>query len=272
MACAEEAVRRRGALVFSGAAALAVALAFSPACFAQAPASGFSGLGGANSKKPIDIESDRLEVDDKKHLAIFIGSVSATQGDYNLKAPRLEVTYESAPAAQPQAQAGVKSVPVQKQPVKPVKAPANNTASGDPLSSGQIKFIHALGGIVILTSKKDQQEATGDDAVYDVKAKKITMTGKKVILTQKKSVVVGKKLLVDLATGQATVIPDSDPGQSTANAGKGRVRAVLQQEGGTIGGVNPFSNPDNKKPDAATQIPATPQQSAPTSSWQTQSR
>ncbi len=272
MACAERAVEQGGALAFLSAAALAVVFAFSPACFAQSPASGFSGLGGANSKKPIDIESDRLEVDDKKRLAIFIGSVSATQGDYNLKAPRLEVSYESAPAARPQAQAGVKSVPAQKQPVKPVKAPADNPASGDPLSSGQIKFIHALGGTVVLTSKKDQQEATGDDAVYDVKAQKITMTGKKVILTQKKNVIVGKKLQVDLATGQATVIPDNDPGPGTANAGKGRVRAVLQQEGGNIAGINPFSNPDNKKNDAASQTPATPPQSAPTSSWQTQSR
>src|SRR5271166_27393 len=62
---------------------------------AQQPLAGFSGLGGANSKKPIDIESDRLEVDDKKHQAVFVGNVSATQGDNNLKAPRMEVFYES---------------------------------------------------------------------------------------------------------------------------------------------------------------------------------
>ncbi len=65
---------------------------------AQAPA-GFSGISGSNSKKPIDIDSDRLEVDDKKQTAIFIGNVSATQGDYNLRSPRLEVTYEHSAAA-----------------------------------------------------------------------------------------------------------------------------------------------------------------------------
>ena len=68
---------------------------------AQTPVSGLSGLGGDNSKKPIDIESDRLEVDDKTHIAIFIGNVSATQGDYNLKAPRLEVYYEGGSQNQP---------------------------------------------------------------------------------------------------------------------------------------------------------------------------
>ena len=68
-----------------------------PAAAAQTPTGGFSGLSsGDNSKKPIDIESDRLEVDDKRHMAIFIGNVSATQGDNNLKAPRLEVFYENA--------------------------------------------------------------------------------------------------------------------------------------------------------------------------------
>jgi lipopolysaccharide export system protein LptA len=230
---------------------------------AQTPVGGFSGLGGANSKKPIDIESDRLEVDDKRHLAIFIGNVSATQGDYNLKAPRLEVTYENASQSTP----ADKNAQAQR-PVKPAKAPGSEAAA-DPLSSGQIKFIHALGGIVVLKSQKDEQESTGEDAIYDVKAQKVTMTGKKVVLTQKKNIVEGRKLLVDLATGQATVIPDDETAQGGGPAHKGRVRAVFQQEGGK-GSLNPLGgNPKDQTPKPQPASP--PQKTEPSAGWQAQS-
>ncbi len=100
------------------------------------------------------------------------------------------------------------------------RKPANDaTFHADPLSSGQIKLIHATGGKVVVISKKDEQEVTGDDAIYDVKGQKIIMTGKEVILTQKKNVVKGKQLDIDLATGRATVIPE-----------KGRVQAIFTQE------------------------------------------
>ncbi len=235
-------------------AVLSAAITLSvPQAAAQTPAGSFGGLSNANnSKKPIDIESDRLEVDDKRHVAIFIGNVSATQGDNNLKAPRLEVTYESA------AQPGTTDKGAAPKPAKPVKT-AEAKGAGDPLTSGQIKFIHALGGIVVVTSTKDDQEATGDDAVYDVKAQLITMTGKEVILTQKKNKVKGKKLVIDLATGKAKVFSD-------------RVRAVFQQEPGKDGKpVNPFAALD-KGGEAAPHKAAPPQQPASSPGWQPQSR
>ena len=183
---------------------------------AQTPGSGFSSLGGANSKKPIDIESDRLGSRRQKHVAIFTGNVSATQGDYNLRAPRLEVTYDKTAEAAPQEQGGATSLESCKD-RKDGKHKRRFPA--DPLSNGQIKFVHATGGKVIVTSKVDDQEATGDDVMYDVKGQKITMTGKEVVLTQKKSVVKGKQIDIDLATGRATVIPEH-----------GRVRAILTQD------------------------------------------
>ncbi len=237
-------------------AVLACALPmFTPAASAQSPVSGLSSLGGKNSKQPIDIESDRLEVDDKNHVAIFIGNVSATQGDNNLKAPRLEVTYESAS----QAHAGAPGAKA----AKPVKV-ANASADADPVSSGQIKYIHALGGKVTVTNKKDQEEATGDDAVYDVKSQKITMTGKEVVLTQKKSVIKGSKLLINLATGQAIVIPDEDTAHGKVH---GRVRAVLETEG--KGGLPGFGDIKKKGESAS---PSSDKQAAPQNRWQTQSR
>ncbi|HZV21518.1 MAG TPA: LptA/OstA family protein [Hyphomicrobiales bacterium] len=240
----------RCALVVAfGAAALIAAVpgfSASPA-LAQSQATGFSGIGGANSKKPIDIESDRLEVDDKRHVAIFIGNVSATQGDYNLRSRQLEVTYENAPqSGAPQSGDQARGRP------KPQNA---NAAADDPLTSGQIKFIHATGGKVLLTSKKDQQEASGDEAFYDVKGQKITMTGEEVILTQKGNIVKGKKLLINLATGRAIVDPE-----------KGRVRAVFEQTGKL---ENPLADKKQKDGGASKESPK-PVSGA--TGWEVQSR
>jgi lipopolysaccharide export system protein LptA len=210
-----------------------MAMLFTPA-FAQAPASGFGGISGDNAKKPINIESDRLEVDDKKHVAIFSGNVSATQGEYNLKAPRLEVFYEK----QDQGAGQSKAAPQRARPAKTADTAA------DPFSSGQIKTIHATGGKVVVISAKDEQEATGDDAVYDVKGQKIVMTGKEVILTQKQNIVKGRQLNVDLATGVATVIPE-----------KGRVQAVFTQEGKGAATFNPFGATKNKEAAHASEAP-----------------
>ncbi len=255
--------------------ALAVILVAALALPVSAAWAQFNSLSGADSKKPIDIESDRLEVDDKNHTAVFIGNVSATQGDNNLKAPRLEVFYEN--ASQPQA--GDKGGQTSKA-AKPVKAAsAGASTPGDPMSSGQIKRIHATGGKVVVISTKDQQEATGDDAIYEVKAQLITMTGKEVVLTQNKNKVKGTKLVIDLATGKATVLNEV-PGSAAAAAGKSqhRIRAVLQQETGKDGkAVNPL-NDTKPKGAAATQAAASPQkaappqQAAPSSGWQAQSR
>lgn len=248
----------------------AALILFCPAASAQTPIGGFSGLSsGTDSKKPIDIESDRLEVDDKKHMAIFIGNVSATQGSNNLKAPRLEVFYENAN----QQQGADKRAPSSRT-AKPVKA-ANAGTSTDPISNGQIKLIHALGGNVVVTSTKDQQEATGDDAIYDVKAQLITLTGKEVVLSQGPNKVRGTKLQIDLATGKATILT-GEASQGTASTGKPRIRAVFQQETGPDGKpLNPLSAP-KKEPGAASQparkpAPAKPD-AAPKAGWQPQDR
>ena len=203
----------------SGALLLA-ALAFAcPPARAQTAVGGFSSLSGTDSKQPIDIESDQLEVDDKRHMAVFSGNVSATQGENNLKAPRLEVFYDSRPQ-----ETGTKAAGT----VKAASGPA------DPMSGGQIKHIHAMGGKVVVTSGKDPQELTGDDALFDVNAQLITMTGKEVVLSQGLSKVRGPKLLIDLKTGRANLVTGEE-GASVGATGNPRIRASL-------------SNTDSKQP------------------------
>jgi lipopolysaccharide export system protein LptA len=266
--------RRRG-VALAAASALAALLALPcPQAWAQAPIGGFSGLSSSDSKKPIDIESDRLEVDDKKHTAIFIGNVSVTQGDNNLKAPQLEVFYETAGQAQGagKGEQGSKSA-------KPVKT-ASAAAPADPMSNGQIRIIHASGGKVVVTSTKDRQEATGDDAIYDVKAQQITLTGKEVVISQGLNKVKGTKLVIDLTKGTADFV-NADKAPGSAAGGKPRIRAIFQQETGADGKpINPLSatkptpSGEPKKTQPAKKAPpAKPAAApAPAAEWQAQSR
>ncbi len=232
------------------ASAAAVAFALLAPAHAQSPVAGFSNIGGDNSKKPINIELDRLEVDDKKHVATFIGNVIAIQGEYTLRAPIIEVTYEKQEQPASQDHAAAHKVAATK--------PANGDAAGDPMSNGQIRFIHATGGKVVVTSAKEEQEAIGEDAVYDVKGQTIVMTGKEVILTQKKNVVKGKQLNVDLATSRATVVPEKGH----------RMQAVFTQEG-KGGFVNPLTGAPSKAKETAA-APAAPKPAENNAAWRPQ--
>ena len=193
----------------------------------------------------------------------------------NLKAPRLEVFYESASQAQGAGKSGQAS-----KTAKPVKS-ASAAPSGDPMSGGQIRLIHASGGKVVVTSTKDRQEATGDDAVYDVKAQQITLTGKEVIVSQGLNKVKGTKLVIDLGKGTADFVnPEQAPGATAT--GKPRIRAIFQQETGADGKpinplsatkANPSSEPKKNAHPAKKTPPAKPATApAPAPDWQAESR
>lgn len=149
-----------------------VAVTLSVAAFAAVPAaaqstlaeslSGFSG----NSDKPINIESDSLEVRDKEQTAIFTGNVRVVQGDVTLKTKVLKVWYEGKVGAAGQQ---------------------------------QIRKLDADGKVLVTTR---DQTTTGNHATFDMKTQIITMTGD-VILSQGKNVLKGDRLVVDLNTGRS---------------------------------------------------------------------
>jgi lipopolysaccharide export system protein LptA len=269
------------ALGAAGTLFLAALALSSPQALAQSAVGGFGGLSSGDSKQPIDIESDQLEVDDKKHMAVFTGNVSATHGDNNLKAPRLEVFYDSK-----QQDASGKTARGSHQ-ASPVKAASTGGAT-DPVTGGQIKIIHAMGGKVVVTSTKDQQEVTGDDAIYDVKAQQITMTGKEVTLSQGMSKVKGTKLIIDLNTGKANLVNAEPEGAGASTPSKPRIRAIFQQQTGADGKtINPLNPSDPKKtpppagakkdngtasqPAKKTAAPPKPNTTPASPDWQTQS-
>ena len=124
-----------------------------------------SALKGHNSDAPVDVTSERLEVQDRADRAVFSGSVRATQGELTLETPRLTVAY---------------------------------AGGSDNL---QIKRLDASGGIVV---RSPSETARGDFGVYDLDRKLITLIGN-VRLVRQNNQVSGARLVIDLNSGRAVI-------------------------------------------------------------------
>jgi len=153
-----------------------------------------------NRDQPVHIEAASLEVRDKDRMATFSGNVQVVQGDTKLRCKVLVVHYDN---NQPRA----------------LKA-ANPGAGG----SQQISRLEAKGGVVVT---QQDQTATGDTGLFDMKSNTITLLGN-VTVSQGGNVVRGERLVVDMTTGVSTV----DAGNS-----KGPVRMLIEQnkDGSSIG-------------------------------------
>lgn len=96
-----------------------------------------SALKGHNTRAPVDVSADRIEVQDRADRAVFSGKVVARQGDLTLNAARVTVAYSS--------QGGV-----------------------------QIDRIDAAGGVTV---HSPTETAVGQFATYDLRNRLITMIG-----------------------------------------------------------------------------------------------
>jgi lipopolysaccharide export system protein LptA len=124
-------------------------------------------LKGHNTNAPVDVEADRIEVQDRADRAIFAGNVKVKQGDLNLEAARLTVAYDR--------------------------------QNGD--DGLQIQRLDATGGVLV---RSPSETARGQYAVYDLNRRQITMIGG-VTLNQGANTVRGGRLVIDLDTGRAVV-------------------------------------------------------------------
>jgi lipopolysaccharide export system protein LptA len=152
-----------------------------------------------NRGQPVQIEASRLEVRDKDKVATFSGNVKVVQGDTTLRCKSLVVFYE-----QQNKDSGQAKVPAQTMPA----------AKPGPGGSSQISKLEASGGVTV-TQK--EQTATGDRALFDMKANTVTLLGN-VLVSQGPNVMRGEKLVVDLTSGVSRV-----------ESGKGPVRMLIQQ-------------------------------------------
>jgi lipopolysaccharide export system protein LptA len=165
-----------------------------------------------NRGQPVQIEAGALEVRDKDKVATFSGNVKVVQGDTTMRCKSLVVFYE--------------------QQGQPAGAPAMKAATPGPGGSSQISRLEATGGVTV--NQKDQT-ATGDKALFDMKANTVTLKGN-VVVSQGQNVMRGDQLVVNLTTGVSQVI-----------AGPSSQVRVLMQPGGSSQDGKPGSGPGSSQ-------------------------
>ncbi len=150
----------------------------------------FSGFKSGN-KSPIQIEADRLEVIDKKAMAIFQGNVKVVQGESVLKADKLKVFY-------------VKGA-------KGKKATQGNS----------IKKLEVSGTVYI---RSEDNEATSDRGSFNMVTEDVELVGN-VVLTQGNNIMTGCQLQANLKTGIAKMISNCG---KIAGKKSGRVKMLFE--------------------------------------------
>ena len=122
---------RRLAIILIGSAAIA-----GPAGLANAQGAA-SALKGHNSEAPVDVDADRIEVQDRADRAIFAGNVHVRQAELTMDTERLTIAYSSG--------GGI-----------------------------QIQRLDASGGVVI---RSPSETARGNFGIYDLNKRLITLVG-----------------------------------------------------------------------------------------------
>ena len=142
------------------------------------------GLGG-DSKEPIKIDADKLDVLDKENRAVFSGNVVAVQGETTVRCSIMTVFYEGRSGQT----AGAKPVAA-----TPTAAPGQGNDSS-------IKRIECKGPVTVVSKT---QAATSDNAVFDRANNTVVMTGN-VALNDGPNITRGEKLTYNTVTGVANV-------------------------------------------------------------------
>lgn len=167
-----------------------------------------------NRNQPIEINADRLEVQQDKQIATFTGNVDATQGDFKMKADQLKVFYREQQQSQ-QRPAAAKPGEI---PQRPAARPA---AQNDNPMGGSIQRIEATGKVFL---SSPQETASGDTGVYDVDKQTFRLDGQKVVLTRGQSVLNCGWVITNMDTGVSRC--EGGAGGSTP----GRVRGIFMPE------------------------------------------
>ena len=115
-----------------------------------------------DASQPVEITSDRLDLDQATGTAVFSGGVRVGQGALRLAADRVEVFYDEGGSA-----------------------------------SGTVRSMKATGNV---TLSNGTEAAEAERATYDVAAGKVEMEGD-VLLTQGKNALSSQRLNIDLNAG-----------------------------------------------------------------------
>lgn len=152
-------------------------------------ATGQLDLSGSRGQ-PIDIESNKVDLDDRQRLVTFSGAVRAVQGDMVIESRRMQVKFTDKTAENGSAGAG---------------------------EAADIASIAADGKVQITTRT---QTVTSDWALFEAAEHTITIGGN-VVLSQGKNVIKGDRLVIDTVTGRSRLENETDL------ATGGRVRGLF---------------------------------------------
>jgi lipopolysaccharide transport protein LptA/LPS export ABC transporter protein LptC len=196
-------------------------------------AGGFATFKMSDSKQPVSIEADSLDVIDAKRHAVFDGNVIVRQDKFEIISKQMVVAYTGGIGQQ----AG--------------KPPAKGAQSS-------IKTIDATGKVAISTP--DNQTATSDRAVFDVASNIATISGN-VVLSQGGNVMHGDKLIIDLNTGRTRFDATATTEGGDAQHKRPRIGAVFipsklreqakQQKAATAAKAEGMAAGDGETADAA---------------------
>ncbi len=163
--------------------------------------------------KPIEITSNRLDVDQDAHVAVFAGNVDAIQGTFHLKADQLTVHYDEKGAAATAEGNGSDASTSS-------TVSASSPAASDPSATGgRIRRMDVTGHVRIVSPT---ETATGDTAVYEVEKGTINLLGN-VVLTRGKNVIRGTKLTVNVDSGKSVIVGSDQ----SVGGGPGRVKSLF---------------------------------------------
>lgn len=164
---------------------------------ARGTSSALGGLGG-DSKEPIKIDADKLDVLDKENKAVFSGNVVAVQGETTVRCTVMTVLYEG--RGGPGGTAGRPATPAPAA-TTPASAPAAAGAAGGQGNDSSIKRILCKGPVTVVSKT---QAATSDNAEFDRANNVVIMTGN-VALNDGPNITRGEKLTYNTTTGVANV-------------------------------------------------------------------
>jgi lipopolysaccharide transport protein LptA/LPS export ABC transporter protein LptC len=172
-------------------------------------------LGGGEG--PIDISSNRLDIDDTGKTAVFTGNVKAQQAGAALETAELQVKYAGGDnkdaGAMPGDGAKIERI-FSKSPVVMTRAPQDRV-TGASLDYDATNQIAVVDGNVEMTSGEGRG-ATADKVTVNQKADTILLTGS-VVATQGRNQLKGERLYVERATGRTQLTSpagtDGEPGR-----------------------------------------------------------
>ncbi|MFZ4808128.1 MAG: LPS export ABC transporter periplasmic protein LptC [Hyphomicrobiaceae bacterium] len=191
----------------------------------------------AGSNAPVDITSERLDLDDNAKIALFRGNVHAVQGEATLDAPELEVHYEgnATPGAKP-AEGTEADPPAQGRLKKLIARPdvtltrANDVVQAPLVTFDAVAGLAALTGGVVVTSPPDRR-VTGDRADVDTANNLIRLTGNVVVTSGADRRVTADVADIDQRT-EVTVLTGRVVASQGQNVIRGR-RLLIDRKGGT---------------------------------------